>query len=579
MKIIDKINAHKSTDPFFSFEFFPPKTDDGLSNLYVRLKRMSVLDPLFVSFTWGAGGSTAERTTEMCTTAQGLFGLETCMHLTCTNVVDEILEEALNEAKNSGIQNILALRGDPPRGQDSWTPSDGNFVRAIDLVKCIRKKYNDWFCIGVAGYPEGHPDSDDKAQDLRYLKEKVDAGADFIITQLFYDVDSFVEWEKECRKIGITVPIIPGIMPIQGYNSFRRVTNLCKINIPTDILNALEQIKHDDQAVKDYGVSLAISMITILHEKHNVKGFHFCTLNLEKSVRLILEKMGFVPTEEERNLRRSIKRRPIPAAKPIIWKEQSEDYLGRSDDWDNFPNGRWGNSKSPAFGELDVYGMSLRISKDQALEYWGEPKTLDDIIQIFKSYILCEIPVFPWSEDPISKETDVIRSNLIKLNEFGYLTVSSQPAVNGVKSDDKDFGWGPKGGYIYQKFFVEFFVNQEKFDKLIQIIDENCWITYYAAKRSHAFKTNIKEETSTAVTWGVFPGKEIVQPTIIEEVSFKAWKEVAFELCSEWERLYPKDSTTQKLLKEIGDNWWLVNLVYNDYVNPEGVWEIFFGIE
>ncbi|CAG8563965.1 24393_t:CDS:2, partial [Racocetra persica] len=445
-------------------------------------------------------------------------------------------------------------------------------------------------------YPEGHPDSDNKAQDLRYLKEKVDAGADFIITQLFYDVDLFIEWEKECRKIGITVPIIPGIMPIQGYNSFRRVTNLCKINIPANVSKALEQIKHDDQAVKDYGVSLAIIMITTLYEQYNVKGFHFCTLNLEKSVRLILEKMRFVPTEEERNLRRSNKRRPsigfvtndiirqepdgsLPAAKPIIWKEQSEDYWGRSDDWDNFPNGRWGNSKSPAFGELDVYGTSLRISKDQALEYWREPKTIADIIQIFKSYILCEIPVFPWSEEPLSEETEAIRPNLIKLNEFGYLTVSSQPAVNGVRSDDVNFGWGPKGGYIYQKFFVEFFVSPEMFDKLIKVIDDNCWVTYYAARRNDEFKKNMKEETSAAVTWGVFPGKEIVQPTIIEEVSFKAWKEVAFELWSEWERLYPKDSITQKLLKDIGDNWWLVNLVYNDYVNPEGVWKIFFGNE
>ncbi|CAG8724415.1 13625_t:CDS:2, partial [Cetraspora pellucida] len=217
--------------------------------------------------------------------------------------------------------------------------------------------------------------------------------------------------------------------------------------------------------------------------------------------------------------------------------------------------------------------------KDQALEYWREPKTTADIIQIFKSYILCKIPVFPWSEEPLSEETEAIRPNLIRLNELGYLTVSSQPAVNGVRSDDVNFGWGPKGGYIYQKFFVEFFVSSEMFDKLIKVIDDNGWVTYYAAKRNDEFKKNMNEETSTAVTWGVFPGKEIVQPTIIEEVSFKAWKEVAFELWSEWEHLYPKDSITQKLLKDIGDNWWLVNLVYNDYVNPEGVWNIFFENE
>ncbi|PKY39789.1 methylenetetrahydrofolate reduct [Rhizophagus irregularis] len=594
MKITDKINNNLETSqPFYSFEYFPPKTDEGLNNLYDRLKRMSHLDPLFASFTWGAGGSTIDRTTEMCATAQSLYGLESCMHLTCTNVVRGTIEKAMKEAKSAGIQNILALRGDPPRGQEYWTSCDSDFTHAIDLVRFIRKEYGDYFCIGVAGYPEGNPDSENKEQYLKFLKEKVDAGADFIITQLFYDVNTFVEWRDECRKNGINVPIIPGIMPIQGYNSFRRITNLCKIHIPAEILNVLEPIKHDDQAVKDYGVTLAVSMISKLRNEHNTRGFHLCTMNLEKSVRLILEKLGFVQTEEERNLRRLSRRRSsagfgpndiirqepdgsLPTAKPVIWKERSVDYLGRPEDWDNFPNGRWGDARSPAFGELDGYGVSLRIPPEQALGYWQRPTTLDDLKQVFKSYILGEIPALPWYEEPLYAETEAIRSKLVHLNELGFLTVSSQPAVNGARSDDPIYGWGPRGGYVYQKAFVEFFVSPENFEELVEKIKGNPWVTYCASNRNGDFRSNTKDDSPSAVTWGVFPGKEIVQPTIIAKVSFNTWKDEAYALWTEWEHLYPKDSPSQRLLKDIGDNWWLVNLVYHNYVNSEEIWEIFF---
>nr|CAG8545434.1 5695_t:CDS:10 [Entrophospora candida] len=525
---------------------------------------MSHFDPLFASFTWGASGSTANKTTELCTTAQTLYGLESCMHLTCTNVVKEVVEKALKEAKDAGIQNILALRGDPPRGQEYWTTTDEEFQYAIDLVRFIKKEYGDYFCIGVAGYPEGYPESNNKSQDLLYLKEKVDAGADFIISQLFYDVDLFINWEKNCRKIGISVPIIPCIMPIQGYHSFRRITNLCKIYIPPQILNDLEPIKHDDQAVKDYGVNLAISIINKLYKEHKILGFQLCTMNLEKSIKLILERLKFIETDEEKINNLGKKYRPnvgfatndiirqeddgsLSNVKPVIWKEQSGDYLGRSEDWDNFPNGRWGDARSP---------VSSRITAEMALEYWKEPTSISDIIEIFKSYVLGDIPALPWSEEPLLPESEIIRSNLIKLNELGYLTISSQPSVNGVKSDDSVFGWGPKDGYVYQKAFVEFFVSKEILDNLIEKLLGNPW--------------------SSAVTWGVFPGKEIVQPTIIDEVSFKAWKDESFALWEEWQYLYKKGSETQKLLKGLGGTWWLVNIVYHDYVNSDGIWNIFF---
>lgn len=150
---------------------------------------------------------------------------------------------SFQQAKDAGIQNILALRGDPPRGQEYWSPCDDGFCHAIDLVRYIRQQYGDYFCIGIAGYPEGHVDSQDKDQDIVYLKEKVEAGADFIVTQLFYDVDTFVHWQKQCRDAGISVPIVPGVMPIQSHQAFRRIINLCNTKVPTHILEDLNHIK------------------------------------------------------------------------------------------------------------------------------------------------------------------------------------------------------------------------------------------------------------------------------------------------------------------------------------------------
>ena len=168
------------------------------------------LRPEFIDVTWNAGGESSELTLEVCKTTQNEIGLDTCIHLTCTNMPLQKIDAALREAKGSGIQNILALRGDPPRQSSDSSPilsnsNDGdnnNFHYASDLVRYIREKYGDYFCIGVAGYPEGHPDEEDKTLDIKYLKEKVDAGADFIVSQFFYDCDLFLEWIKKCRDIG-----------------------------------------------------------------------------------------------------------------------------------------------------------------------------------------------------------------------------------------------------------------------------------------------------------------------------------------------------------------------------------------
>lgn len=228
------------------------------------------------------------------------------MHLTCTNMPVEKLEAALQQCKQAGIKNILALRGDPPHGEEKFTQVEGGFSCALDLVKYIREKHGDYFGICVSGYPEAHPDQivEDPEEmkkkyweDIEYLKKKVEAGADFIITQLFYDVDLFLKFVADCKSAGINAPILPGIMPIMNYGGFKRMTSFCKTYVPEHISNVLEAIKDNDAAIKAYGISLGTQMCQRLLDS-GVPGVHMYTLNLDKSAVGILKNIGLVSEEQ-----------------------------------------------------------------------------------------------------------------------------------------------------------------------------------------------------------------------------------------------------------------------------------------
>ncbi|SUZ66326.1 uncharacterized protein METZ01_LOCUS19180, partial [marine metagenome] len=199
MHIIDKINQRiREKKPFYSFEYFPPATEAGLHNLYARIEQMVALEPIFVDITWGAGGSTNEKTLGIAENLQKFFGLDVMMHLTCTNMPIEQLDEVLEKARAAGIRNILALRGDPARDSSVWERVEGGFTYAYELVSHIRARFGDEFCIAVAGYPEGHLEAEDKDTCTGYLKHKVDCGADFVITQLFFDINEYAGFLERC---------------------------------------------------------------------------------------------------------------------------------------------------------------------------------------------------------------------------------------------------------------------------------------------------------------------------------------------------------------------------------------------
>ena len=320
----------------------------------------------------------------------------------------EILDSALSKAYDAGIRNILALRGDPPRGQEYWVPSSGEFQYAVDLIKYIRKKYGDWFCIGVAAYPEGHadgssPERQDPRLDMPFLREKVKAGADFILTQIFYSIPLFLSFEKLLRQdqsgLFKTIPLIPAVMPIQSYQSFRRMTKLTNVSIPPPLLARIEDVKADDEAVKNLGVDVAVEMIKQIRSgtEQRCMGAHFCTFNLERSVAFILEKTGMISPRESststpvghiqkleivdvagitsrlastlsnddtrnraivddegnerleppppRQRRQSL--RSTRSQQFALAVSEGQGDLGRDANWDEFPNGRWGDARSP----------------------------------------------------------------------------------------------------------------------------------------------------------------------------------------------------------------------------------------
>ncbi|ORX63211.1 methylenetetrahydrofolate reduct [Hesseltinella vesiculosa] len=563
MKIVDKLQlAEQARQISFSFEFFPPKTEQGVVNLFDRLGRMAQWEPTFMSCTWGAGMSTEERTMSICSTAQVVHGVETLLHLTCTNMDITHIDEVLKSAKEAGIQNILALRGDAPRGHEYWTPAENGFHHAIDLVRYIRQQYGDYFCIGVAGYPEGHLDSTSPDDDLHHLKAKIDAGADFIMTQLFYNVDVFLAWQASCRALGITVPIVPGMMPIPTYQNFRRMINLCNTQVPDTILQELDAIKADDQKVKEYGVQLAVQMIQQLL-KQGIYNFHISTLNLERSTKRILQQLGRLAPDMTATTMPS-HLTPLPLVQD----------LEHAENWDEFPNGRYGDARSPAFGEM-TFGAGQRQSTWEASRKWGFPTTPADITQLFEQYILGRVASLPWSDEALTTETDTIRQTLLDINRRGYWTVGSQPAVNGAPSHDPAVGWGPRGGYVYQKAFLEFFVSQEQLTSLLAQCHRDPFVTYYAMNQKGEFLSNVQDpEAQNAVTWGVFPGKEIVQPTLIERANFEAWKEEAFELWMQWEQQYEPSSPTAQLLRQVRESCWLVNVVHNDYQRQDALFNL-----
>ncbi len=283
--------GHFSSDKRgLSFELFPPKSDAGMSSLLETVAELMAFSPDFFTCTYGAGGSTRDRTLQVVKAVRERFGVPVASHLTCVGSTVDQLRDYLNVAIQAGVSYIVALRGDPPKGETEFRAVEGGLRYANELVELIHREFRH-LGIAVAGYPEVHQEAIDATTDLQNLKRKVDAGADIIVTQLFYDNSDFYRFEEECRRIGIHVPIVPGILPVTNLAQIQRITSLCKARLPDSFVAKLSE-RADEHWQFEVGVEFAQQQVRELLDR-GVPGVHFYVLNKSQATRRVLEAVSF----------------------------------------------------------------------------------------------------------------------------------------------------------------------------------------------------------------------------------------------------------------------------------------------
>lgn len=285
MKIRDILKKNRTV----SIEFFPPKTQEGIPALFRAIDRLKQFQPSYVSVTCGAGGSTRDLTEEISLGIKRQVGLEVMTHVTCSGQSKDDVIDVLGRLEQEMIDNVIGLRGDPPRGQADFIAAEGGFAHATDLIEHMKSNFG--FGIAAACYPEGHPESPDIETDLAFTRKKVDAGAEFLITQLFFSNDDFFAFRDRARKAGITVPIVAGVLPILSSAQIRRFTELCGATIPKELDSQLDRFVDDDHAARELGVEYTTDQVRELWD-NGAEGIHFYSLNRSYSISKILRNLG-----------------------------------------------------------------------------------------------------------------------------------------------------------------------------------------------------------------------------------------------------------------------------------------------
>ena len=284
MRIREKLFG---AEPCFSFEFFPPRTPEGEAALLRTLEDLVPLRPGYVSVTYGAGGSNRAHTIELAARIRRELGVDVMAHLTCVGHSKEELGRVSDEVAAAGLENVLALRGDPPKGQHRFVATADGFTYASELTRFLRERHGATFCLGGACYPEGHVEAHNRDEDLQNLRQKVAAGAEFLVTQLFFDNAFYFDFVERCRRAGIHVPIVPGLMPLTNYDQVERFTRLCGATIPRRLQLEVEKRRDEPDAIVQLGIAHATVQAMELLDR-GVPGIHFYTLNRSPATRMIL---------------------------------------------------------------------------------------------------------------------------------------------------------------------------------------------------------------------------------------------------------------------------------------------------
>jgi len=574
MKLIDRLKARNqdASIPWVSFEYFAPSTERGRHNLHTKIERMTGMNPLFVSL--ASSSTTLNAALALAGDVLKFSACDIVLAIELAGLKPEILVSALQKAKEVGIRSIMVQQS---ANAGDVEPESLSMTGAIRL---IRKEFETFFTIATSLRVTAGPDANEVAKNLDSC---IQAGANLSITEPFLCVEEFKSFLQLCRDLGVprSFPIVPGILLIQNFSSFQAIASHLNIRVPPQVLSELEAIRHDEKQVQDYGIDLAETVCRGLFNSKVAQGVHFYTFNLEYSVRQLLEHRLEVTSNAPLPWRASANpKRLEEGVRPIFWANRPKSYLARTENWNEYPSGRWGSTPEPeSFEALQDSALypndSFHDREDLKKKAWGEaPQCVEDICEVFAGYLQGKVPFLPWSEEALHLETSVMQKKLIDMNRAGFLTINSQPRVI-APSVDKKFGWGPPGGYVYQKAYVEFFTSPQLLRRLIALLETQEFSShhqfeYHAVDVKGNTYSNSKRRRPCAVTWGVFPGKEIVQPTIVDPDMFMVWKDEAFALWTKsWASIYHDDSVSYNLLHDLHDTYFLVNVVDNNFVSGD----------
>lgn len=591
VKIVEAIKqANESGRRYIGFEFFAPTTEAGTVTLYDRIERMSLLDPLFCSITWGDYGKTAETSIEVAATCQLLLTVNYQVNITGYTSTPEEVHKWLSVLKAKGVRNLLVTRGRPVGAAHDGTV---HFPHAVDLVRFIRQNFSDYFGIAVVAFPEKEEESLDDETEMRHLKAKIDAGADYVITHNVFDAAVYADFCSRCRDHGVRCPILPGIMPACSLRQLDAF-GLRRLSGVPELRRRMEAVKDDDDETR--------RVVTAFHQELVQKlfslgagGVYFFTMNSETLVTSIVKGLNLTthrafpwkPSENE-------ERRRKENVRPIHWCLRVASYMARTAQWKDFQNGERWTAAPPSNPQLlnDISGYHARLLLRSRAKRCAQflslngitevPKALAEISRIFINF-LDGNGSLPWAEE-LSGETEYVNEVQLKpLNARGLFTVNSQPQVNGMPSSNKVIGWGPRDGFIYQKGYLEFFSSLPMAQTVFTTLEKYPSLQYMAMNRhGKMVKAHWRVEEAaasplspsvqqtdvsafgagvTAVTWGVFPGREIIQPTIVSVDSLRAWVGEAFGL---WAAPFPSNDVPP-VIQLIQSEWVLVSVVDNTF--------------
>jgi methylenetetrahydrofolate reductase (NADPH) len=616
--------AAASGEVSLSLEFFVPDSEEGLPPLRERLTRLARTEPLFVDLV-GAGSVTAAHAAlSLASFVKQRLNLAPVLHVCAADLPRPAAAELLGSARAAGVHNLLVELGGGAAAGDSL-PS------AAAFVQFVHKMQPGFFCVGVVGFPRGCAgEAGGFERNLEALAAAARAGAEFVVAAHTYEAEPFVELVAEAAKLGLRLPMVPSLALPPSWAAYEALAAGTGARAAAeDAWRPVAGGCDGDAAFRGAATSAAAALGKELLALGAAHALHFVTLNLEGGLRCALEALGLFSSGGGAGGRRKLPWRPVALegaragedVRPIFWGNRAASYVDRTAAWACFPSGRWmppggappggeggggvpgggapgggapgggapGASAPPAaagrvFGALHPEQLVASAgTAEERRAMWGpNPSCERDVWAVFEGYVRGTVPRLPWCEVAIAPETSLISNALAALNCGGFLTINSQPRVNGASSSDPTFGWGGAGGRVYQKAYIECFCPPKHLAALMEAAARAApggggRVTYHAVNAAGAWHTNGRARGSVnAVTWGVFPDREILQPTVMDPASFVGpWKDEAFALWGQWSSAYEEGGEAHATLCDVTENYFLVAAVDNEYESGDGLFDLF----